>query len=72
MPERFIIRTVLKTASSVLADYYETTIHDQQAGTIVSCAGNTPQESRTNAEAYLAVLNHLKKLRLDAGRRITQ
>jgi uncharacterized protein (DUF427 family) len=70
MPKRFEVHTIPKRGWRGLADYYETTIYDKQTDTMVACAGDTPHESLTNAEAYLAVVNHLKEARLNVGQEI--
>jgi len=67
MPERLEIHTITRTGWQGLADFHVTTIYDRQTGVMVSCAGDTPHESLTNAEAYLAVVNHLKEVHLDVG-----
>ena len=60
MPERFEILTTIKRTQPIMADFYETTIYDRKTGNSVRCAGDTPVESRANAEVYLEVLNRLK------------
>ena len=60
MSERFEIRTIKRSKWRGLADFYETTMYDPQTDTTVTCAGDTPSDSRTNAKAYLDVLSDRK------------